>query len=187
MQREDAVAILHEMTESASLLRHARTVELVMRSLAERHGEDPGEWGNAGLLHDADYEKWPDEHPQRIVARLRELGEDKIAHAISAHYTKWGVPYDTQLSKALVATDELTGFTVACCLVRPEGIGTLRPKSVRKKFKDKGFAAKVERAEIERGLELFGVEFGEHVQAIIDALSPHAAELGIAGSVAGQD
>ena len=186
MQRDDAVAILHEMTETASLLRHARTVELVMRSLAEKHGEDPDEWGSAGLLHDADYEKWPEEHPNRIVARLRELGEEAIAHAISAHYTKWGVPYDTALSRALVATDELTGFVVACCLVRPEGIGTLQPKSVRKKFKDKAFAAKVEREEIMRGLELFGVELNEHVQAIIDALRPHAEELGIAGSAASQ-
>jgi len=181
MKRDEALAILRQMTETPSLLRHARTVEIVMRALAEKHGEDPEQWGAAGMLHDADYEKWPEEHPNRIVSRLRELGEGTIAHAVSAHYTKWQVSYDTLLSKALVATDELTGFTVACCLVRPDGIQTLEPKSVRKKLKDKSFAAKVEREEILRGCEIFGVDFLEHVGFIIRALAPHADELGIGG------
>ena len=179
MNREEAEALLFEMTETASLRRHARTVEIAMRFLAEKHGEDADEWGIAGMLHDADHEKWPEEHPNRIVARLRELGEDKIAQAISAHYTKWDVPYDTLLSKALVATDELTGFIVACCLVRPDGVMTLKPKSVKKKFKDKAFAAKVERDEIVHGLEIFGVDFADHVTDIIESLKPHAEELGI--------
>lgn len=184
MKRETALSILHEMTETASLLRHARSVEIVMRALARRHGEDEDEWGSAGMLHDADYEKWPEEHPNRIVARLRDLGEDRIAHAISAHYTKWNVPHDTLLSKALIAADELTGFTVACCLVRPDGIRSLAPKSVRKKFKDKSFAAKVERNEILRALEIYGVEFADHVGFIIAALAPHAEELGLLGHAA---
>ncbi len=180
MQRDSADAILREMTETDSLLRHARTVEIVMRALAEKHGEDPDAWGAAGLLHDADYEKWPEDHPNRIVARLREIGEDTIAHAISAHYTKWNVPYDTLMSKALVAADELTGFCVAAALVRPERIVGMKPKSVLKKFKDKAFAAKVERDEILRGCELFGVELRDQVEFIIGALTPHAEELGLA-------
>lgn len=179
LNREQADALLREMTETESLLRHARSVEISMRALARKHGEDEEEWGAAGLLHDADYEKWPEEHPSRIVARLREMGEDKVAHAISAHYTKWDVPYDTLLSKGLVAADELTGFIVACCLVRPDGIHSLQPKSVKKKFKDKKFAAKVDREEIQRALEIYGVEFGDHVDFLIHALRPHADELGI--------
>lgn len=182
MKRADALAILQEMTETASLLRHARTVELVMRSLAVKHGEDQEQWGIAGMLHDADYEKWPDEHPNRIVARLRDQGEDLIADAISAHYTSWNVPYDSLLSKALVATDELTGFAVACALVRPTGIIGMKAKSVRKKFKDAHFAAKVERDEILRGLEIFGVELSEQIEAIIAALIPHATELELTGA-----
>ena len=181
MQREDALALLYEMTETPSLRRHARTVEIVMRYMAEKHGEDPEEWGIAGMLHDADYEKWPEDHPNRIVAKLRELGEERIAHAISAHYTKWNVPYDTLLSKALIAADELTGFTVACCLVRPEGVMTLQPKSVKKRFKQRAFAAKVEREEIEKALQIYGVEFADQVTTIIEALKPHAEELELAG------
>lgn len=181
MQREAALALLHEMTATDSLRRHARTVEIAMRALAVRAGEDPDEWGIAGLLHDADYERWPDEHPQRIVARLRELGEARIAHAIAAHYTKWNVPYDTAMSRALVATDELTGFVVACALVRPDRLLGLQPKSVLKRFQEKGFAAKVEREEIRRGCELFAVTLEDHVAFLIAALRPFAAELGLAG------
>jgi predicted hydrolase (HD superfamily) len=171
-------------TETDSLRKHARAVEIVMRAAAGRYGEgkaDEESWGIAGMLHDADYEKWPEDHPNRIVAWLREQGEDEIAHAVSAHYTQWGVPHESALDKALLACDELTGFVVACCLVRPDGVESLAPKSVRKKLKDKSFAAKVERAEIQAGVELLGVELAEHVQFIIDALKPHAEELGIQG------
>ncbi len=182
MRREEALEILHEMTKGESLLRHARSVEIVMRHLAAAQGEDEDEWGAAGLLHDADYEAWPEEHPGRIVARLRELGEERIADAVAAHYTKWGRPYDSPMARALVASDELTGFLVACCLVRPGGITDLKPKSVRKKFKDRSFAAKVEREEVLRGLEIYGVEFGAHVETLIEALRPHAAELGLEGN-----
>ena len=177
MDRATAVEILHDMTKTESLRRHARTVELVMRSCAERDGGEVEAWGIAGLLHDADYEQWPEEHPNRIVVRLRELGEDEIAHAISAHYTKWNVPYDTPMSKALVASDELTGFVVACALVRPDRIAGLEPKSVLKRFKSKAFAAKVERDEIERGCAVYGVSLADHVRFVIDALRPHAEEL----------
>ena len=185
LTREEAWALLVEWTPSDALRRHARAVEISMRAAAHRYGngaEDEESWGIAGMLHDADYDTWPEEHPDRIVAWLRERGEEPIAHAISAHYTKWGVPYESQLDKALLACDELTGFIGACALVRPEGIATLTPKSVKKKLKDKGFAAKVERDEVHAGVEKLGVELGEHVQFIIEALQPHAAELGLEGS-----
>ena len=184
LTREEAWQQLCEWTLTESLRKHARAVELVMRQAAHRYGGGAGDeekFGIAGMLHDADYEQWPEEHPQRIVAWLRERGEEEIAHAISAHYTKWNVPYESALDRALLACDELTGFVVASCLVRPEGVATLTPESVRKKLKDKAFAAKVERAEITAGAELLGVDLKDHIQFIIDALRPHAQELGITG------
>ena len=132
--------------------------------------------------HDADYEQWPEEHPRRIVAWLEERGEPELAHAISAHYTKWGVEYRSDLDRALVACDELTGFLMACAYLRPDGIATLTPKSVKKKLKDRKFAAGVEREEVQAGLDLLGVELADHVQFLVAALTPHAEELGIAGS-----
>ena len=184
LSRDEAWTHLCSWTEGDALRKHARAVEVVMRAAALRYGAgeaDVESWGIAGMLHDADYEAWPEEHPARIVAWLRERGEEGIAHAISAHYTKWGVPYDSQLDKALLACDELTGFVGACALVRPEGIATLEPKSVKKKLKDKGFAAKVERDEVTAGAELLGVDLGEHIAFVIEALRPHAAELGLEG------
>jgi predicted hydrolase (HD superfamily) len=179
MTRSEARQILESMTQSASLLRHMRTVELVMEAYAEKMGEDKDTWSIAGLLHDADYEPFPEQHPNVIVAKMKELGEHDIAHAISAHYTKWGVPYETILDKALLAVDELTGFIVACAQVRPEGISTLEAKSVIKKLKDKGFAAKVDREEVYKGTELFGVELTDHISFIIEVLKRNKAELGI--------
>lgn len=181
LTREDGWRLLCEWTPGEALRRHARAVELVMRAAAARYapGEDVERWGLAGLLHDADYERWPEEHPRRIVAWLRERGEEELAHAISAHYTKWGVPHVSPLDKALLACDELTGFVGACALVRPGGITTLEAKSVLKKFKDKGFAAKVEREEIEAGVKLLGVEMGAHIQFVIDALKEFGGELGL--------
>jgi len=179
MTRTEARELLMSMTDSAALLRHMRTLEIVMEAYARHFGEDEEQWAIAGLLHDADYEKYPEQHPGIIVSRLKEMGEETIAHAISAHYTKWNVSYDTRLDKALLACDELTGFIVACCQVRPEGIGTLEPKSVIKKLKDKGFAAKVERDEVYTGAEKLGVELESHIRFIIQALLPHREELGI--------
>ena len=184
LTRDEAWRHLCEWTLTESLRKHARAVELVMRRAAHRYGGGAGDeekFGLAGMLHDADYEQWPEEHPQRIVAWLRERGEEEIAHAISAHYTKWNVPYESALDRALLACDELTGFVVAACLVRPDGVTTLTPESVRKKLKDKAFAAKVERSEITAGAELLGVELMTHIQFIIDVLRPHAEELGITG------
>lgn len=179
---------LDAWTTNPSLLTHARAVELVMRQAALRYGRgaaDQPTWAVAGLLHDADYQRWPSEHPKRIVAWLRDQGEEEIAYAISAHYTKWDVPPKSQLDKALLACDELTGLIVACCLVRPDGIASLKPKSVKKKLKDKAFAAKVDRAEIQSGIELLGVEPEDHIQFVIDALRPHAEELKLGGGPQG--
>lgn len=177
MDRSEAKGILLSMTENESLLRHARTVELVMEAYAEKFGEDKEEWAIAGMLHDADYDKYPQEHPNRIVKLLSEKGEEKIAHAISSHYTKWNVPYDTLLDKALLACDELTGFIVACSQVRPEGVETLTAKSVKKKLKQKSFAAKVERDEIQKGVELLAVDLTDHINFIVDVLNKNREEL----------
>lgn len=177
--RTEARQILSSMTQSVSLLRHMRTVELVMEAYAEKLNENKEEWAIAGILHDADYEPFPDLHPNVIVEKLKGMGEDKIAHAISAHYTKWGVAYDTTLDKALLACDELTGFIVACAQVRPEGISTLEAKSVIKKLKDKAFAAKVDRDEVYKGAELFGVDLAGHITFILYVLKANKTELGI--------
>jgi len=185
LTRDEAWQHLTSWTETDGLRKHARAVELVMRAAALQYGRgeaDVEAWGIAGMLHDADYEKWPEDHPRRSVEWLLERDEPEIAHAVSAHYTKWGVSYDTAMDKALLACDELTGFVVASCLVRPEGVRTLTPKSVKKKLKDKHFAAKVDRGEVQAGAEKLGVELAEHIQFVIDALKPHAEELGIGGS-----
>ena len=179
MTRKEAKQILFSMTNGDSLLRHARSVELVMEGYAERLNQNTEDWAIAGMLHDADYEAYPDEHPKRIVKLLEEKNEFEIAHAISAHYTKWNVPYNTLLDKALLACDELTGFIIACCHVRPEGINGLTPKSVKKKLKQKSFAAKVERDEIEKGCELINIEITTHIQNIIETLNLHKDELQI--------
>ena len=185
LARDQAWALLCEWTPSEALRIHARAVEIVMRAAAHRYGrgaDDEERFGLAGILHDADYDQWPDQHPQLIVDWLRERDENELAHAISGHYTKWGVPHESVLDKALVACDELTGFVGACALIRPEGITTLTPKSVKKKLKQKSFAAGVERTEVQAGVDLLAVELTEHVQFVIDALKPHAEELGLQGS-----
>jgi predicted hydrolase (HD superfamily) len=184
LTREKALQQLHAWTKTESLLKHARAVEIVMRKAAGRYGEVAEEevWGITGLVHDADYEQWPEEHPRRIVDWLKEQGEEKIAYAVSCHQTKWGLPPSSEMDKALLACDELAGFIVACCLVRPDGIASLAPKSVQKKLKDKAFAAKVDREIIRSGVELLGVQLRDHLQFVIDALKPHARELGIEGT-----
>jgi len=109
-----------------------------MRAAALKYGGDPDVWAITGLLHDADYDQWPEDHPQRIVDWLREQGEQEIAYAVSFHQTKWGLPPNTIMDKCLLACDELTGFIIACCLVRPEGIATLEPKSAKKEAQGQG-------------------------------------------------
>lgn len=188
LTRSEATEKLEDWTKGDSLRDHARAVEIVMRAAAAQYGEgeaDEERWGLTGYLHDADYEQWPEEHPTKIVAWLRERGETEMADAIAGHYTHWGVPRETRLARALIACDELTGFIVACALVRPEGIHTLTPKSVKKKLKNKAFAAKVDRDEVRIGMEELEVDPTEHIQFVIDALRPHAEELGIAGKALG--
>ena len=181
LTRDQALHQLQAWTTNPSLLTHARSVEIVMRAAAAKYGGDPEVWGVTGLLHDADYDQWPEDHPKRIVDWLREKGEEEIAYAVSFHQTAWNLPPKTMMDKALLACDELTGFVIACCLVRPEGIATLEPKSVKKKLKDKAFAAKVDRDIIRNSVELLGVDMDAHIQFVIDALKPHAEELGITG------
>jgi predicted hydrolase (HD superfamily) len=185
LTREQALEKLQAWTRNPSLLTHARSVEIVMRAAAGKYGGDPDQWAVTGLIHDADYDQWPDKHPRRIVDWLREQGEEEIAYAVSFHQTAWGLPAKTQLDKGLLACDELTGFVIACCLVRPDGIASLEPKSVKKKLKDKAFAAKVDREIVRSSMELLGADPDGHVQFVIEALRPHAQELGIAGKAQG--
>jgi predicted hydrolase (HD superfamily) len=182
LERDEAWALMCEWTPSKALRAHMRAVEVVMRAAAHAYGrgdEDVEGWGIAGLLHDADYEQWPQTHPDKIVAWLERAGEAEIAHAVSAHYSKWGVAHVTALDKALLACDELTGFVVACSLIRPDGITSLTPKSVKKRLKRKAFASGVERDEVALGMELLGAEPTAHIQLIIDALRQHTDELGL--------
>jgi predicted hydrolase (HD superfamily) len=182
---DQAVDKLHEWTDSPALWNHARAVEAAMRRAAHRYGAgeaDEPRWAMTGLLHDADYDRWPNEHPRLIIAWLREQGEPEIAQAVEAHFDASTIPALTTLDKALLACDELAGFVVACCVVRPDGIHSLAPSSVKKKLKDKGFAAKVNRDDVYQGAERLGVPLDEQIQLVIDALKPHAELLGIGGS-----
>lgn len=185
LNRSDALALLQEYTKSDSLLRHAYAVEQVMRKYAQKFGEDKDKWGVTGLLHDFDYEKYPtaEEHPFVGNKILKEHGyEDEILEAIMGHADYTGVPRTTLLAKTLFACDELTGFIFAVTYVRPsKSINDVKVKSVTKKLKDKGFAAKVSRADISKGIEELGIDRAEHIQFVIDALKEKAKELGLAG------
>jgi len=180
--REDAWNLLCEYTKGDSLRKHALAVEAVMRAYARRLSADEDEWGLVGMLHDFDYEMYPNppDHPMKGSEILGERGySGEIRRAILGHATYTGVPRDTLVAKALYACDELTGFVVACTLVRPNGIWDLESKSVRKKLKDKAFARTVNRDEVYEGAEEFGVDLGEHIDFIIGALREVAAEVGL--------
>jgi len=179
MNRAAARELLFEMTHTDSLRRHARTVELVMEALAKHYGEDAETWAITGLLHDADYEQFPERHPNVIVEKLQDLGEHEIAHAIAGHYTHWNVPRNTRMDKAIIAADELTGFIVAAALIRPAKIEGLTARSVLKKLKTATFAAKVDRNEVYTGAELLGWELPELITFIIDVLEGNKEELGL--------
>ncbi|MFO0892052.1 MAG: hypothetical protein U0790_23310 [Isosphaeraceae bacterium] len=184
---EQASEKLHEWTSNHALILHARAVEAAMRRAAHRHGpgaEEEERWAITGLIHDADYDRWPEDHPRRVVDWLEQQSEPEIARAVSVHFTDWGIEPVTPMEKSLLACDELAGFVMACCFVRPEGIRSLTPSSVKKKLKDKNFAAKVDRAEVQAGPARLGVTLDEQIQLVIDALTPHAEALGIAGSKA---
>lgn len=179
MDQKTALSLLREWTQGESLLRHAQTVSWVMEAYARKFGEDEELWAHTGLLHDADYEAFPQEHPHKIVEKLRSLGHPEMAYAISAHYTKWGVPYQNMLDKALLACDELTGFIIACAQVRPQKMQGMTAKSVVKKLKQQSFASKVDREEIYQGVSLLGVDLKDHIDFIIDVLQQHQNEFNL--------
>ncbi|MSR22800.1 MAG: HD domain-containing protein [Gemmatimonadetes bacterium] len=181
--RNHALALLQEWVVNGGLRAHMLAVEATVRQYARLRGVDEELWGLAGLLHDLDWERYPDEHPLRAVETLRAAGyPEEVLHAILAHRSGFtGVGPETDLDRVLLACDELSGLVVAACLVRPNGIDDLTPKSVLKKLKDRAFAAGVDREEVARGGELLGLELGVHVQNVIDGLRTVAAELRIRG------
>lgn len=182
--RDHALALLHEWVENPGLRTHMLAVEAAVRHYARMKGADPEVWGLAGLLHDLDWERFPEEHPDRAVARLEEDGyPPEVLHAIQAHRPDHtGVEPETELDRVLFACDELSGLVVACCLVRPSGVDDLTPRSVVKKLKDRAFAAGVSREEVARGIELIGLDRAEHIQNVIDGLRTEAEALGIRGA-----
>lgn len=188
--REEAVRTLEEWVENPALRGHMYAVEAAVRSYAARFGEDADAWGLAGLLHDLDWEKYPDEHPNRAVDHLRSEGySEEILQAILAHRSDFtGVEPGSKLDRTLIACDELTGLINATALVRPTGIDDLKPKSVRKKMKDATFARGVDRDDIRRGADLLGVDLDTHIQNVIDAMRAIAGDLGITGArISGND
>jgi putative nucleotidyltransferase with HDIG domain len=180
--REQAWDTLTRYTKSEPLLRHALAVEAAVRAYARKLGGDEEFWAATALLHDFDYEIHPtlDKHPQDGAAILREEGyPEELIESVLSHAEHLEMPRDTDLKKALFACDELAGFIHACGLVRPDGIETLTPKSVKKKLKQPSFAAGVHRDEVYAGAELLGVELDEHIQTVTDAMKPIAGELGL--------
>lgn len=193
MNREQAWALVTEFTESESLRRHMLAVETAMRAYAPKFDGDVERWGVVGLVHDFDYEQYPnmgDEegHPLKGAAILRERDVDEeIVQAVLAHAEELtGVKPETPMQKTLVAVDELTGFITAVTLVRPsKSILDVKPKSIRKKWKDKAFAAAVKRDEIEHATEQLGVPLDDHIQTVLEAMKADADKLGLRGSVEG--
>src|SRR2546426_1828692 len=180
--REQAWETLTRYTRSEALRRHALAVEAGTRAYARRFGEDEELWGVTALLHDFDWEIHPtlDQHPQAGAPMLREEGYPEVViEAILSHAEHLGLPRDTPLKKTLFACDELAGFIHACGLVRPDGIATLEPKSVKKKLKQPSFAAGVNRDDVYKGAEGLGVELDDHIRFVIEALRPIAPELGL--------
>jgi putative nucleotidyltransferase with HDIG domain len=188
MTRAEAWALFCEWTASESLRRHVLAVEACMRAYADRFGEDAERWGLVGLLHDLDYERFPDlhtGHPRMALAELERLGfPDDMVRAVASHADYLEVSRDSPMEKALYAVDELSGFVMACAYVRPQGIEGMTPKSVRKKMKTPAFAAAVDRDAMREGAAELGVDFDEHVAFVIAALEPHAQALGLSGSSA---
>jgi putative nucleotidyltransferase with HDIG domain len=180
--RERAWDTLSRYTKSEPLLRHALAVEAAVRAYARKLGGDEEFWGATALLHDFDYEIHPtlDKHPQDGAAILRDEGyPEELIESVLSHAEHLEMARDTDLKKALFACDELAGFIHACGLVRPDGIQTLTPKSVKKKLKQPSFAAGVHRDEVYAGAELLGVDFDEHIQTVTDAMKPISGELGL--------
>jgi len=188
MTRDEALALMHEYTPSEALRKHMYAVEAAMRAYAAKHGEDVESWGLVGLMHDFDYERYPnaahsatEEHPAHGVGILRQRGvPEPMCRAILGHATYSGVPRDTLMAKTLFGVDELCGFLVACALVRPsKSLMDLEVSSVKKKLKDKAFARGVNRDEVRQGAEEMGVELDQHIQFVLEALRPMEKTLGL--------
>jgi putative nucleotidyltransferase with HDIG domain len=180
--RERAWETLTKYTQSEALRRHARAVEASVGFYARKLGEDEEFWRATALLHDFDYELHPtlDKHPQDGAPILREEGyPESLVAAVLSHAEHLSMPRDTPLKKTLFACDELSGFVHACGLVRPDGIETLEPKSVRKKLKQPSFAAGVHRDEVYRGAEELGIDLDEHIANVVEAMRPVAGKLGL--------
>ena len=187
MTRDEALALLKEYTKSESLIKHALAVEAAMRHYAQHFGENAETWGLTGLIHDFDYERWPNppDHTREGARILRERGVDEeVVGAILSH-AQWNwdeYPLDRPIRRALFAVDELCGFITAVAYVRPEKLSGMAPSSVRKKMKQKSFAAAVKREDIENGAQLLGLPLDEHIQHAITAMQGIAGELGLAAA-----
>jgi putative nucleotidyltransferase with HDIG domain len=182
MNREDAWSLLCQYTKSENLRRHALAVEACMRAYARKFGEDEEKWGIAGLLHDFDYELYPNapDHPLKGSEILANLGyPEDMRRAILAHADYTGVPRDTLMAKSLFACDELAGFITACALVRPDRIQGLEPSSVRKRMKDKAFARAVRREDIIQGAQELGVDTNDHIALCISAMREIGEQIGL--------
>src|SRR4051812_20394022 len=181
--RDDAWALFCEWTESESLRKHALAVEAGMLAYADRYGEDQEMWAVTGLVHDLDYERYPDldsGHPRYALKELEGRGYPRdVIDAVAGHADFLGVPRETLMAKTLYAVDEMSGFVSACALVRPTGIEGMKPKSVKKKLKQPSFAAAVNRDEVQRGIDQLGVDQDEHIALIIEALAERSDELGL--------
>jgi putative nucleotidyltransferase with HDIG domain len=183
--RDEAWTLVQEWIQSDSLRKHLLGVEAGMRAYARRYGEEEELWAVTGLVHDLDYERFPDletGHPRKALEELERLDyPPEVIDAVAGHATFLGVPRETRMAKALFAVDELSGFIAACALVRPTGIHGMKPKSVKKKLKQPSFAAGVDRDEVRQGVEELGVDLDEHLSFLIEAMEEHADELGLAG------
>jgi putative nucleotidyltransferase with HDIG domain len=190
MNRADAFALLNEYVKDQGLVRHMLCVEAAMRAYARKLSQDEETWGVVGLLHDFDYERWPDapHHPLKGSEILRERGyPEEVIYAILSHADYLtDYPRTHLLDKALYACDELAGLITAAALVRPNGVTDLTASSVRKKMKSKGFAKGVKREDVERGAADFGVDLAEHIQFCIDAVKPLAKDLGLDRGAGGE-
>jgi len=179
--RAEAWTLLCEWTQSDSLRRHMLAVEAAMRAYAPRFEGDPELWGLTGLLHDLDYERYPDlgdGHPRHGIRELEARGyPPELVRAVASHADFMGVPRETPMEKALFAVDELCGFILACAYVRPEGLVGMTPKSVKKKMKTPAFAAAVSRDDLREGAQELGVDFDEHLETVIAALAARREDL----------
>ena len=191
MDRAEAFALLNEYVKDQSLVRHMLAVEAAMRAYARKLGEDEEKWGLVGLLHDFDYERWPNppDHPLKGAEILRQRGyPEDVIYAIKSHADYLtDCPRVRPIEKALYACDELAGLITATAILRPTGITDLTASSVKKKMKAKGFARSISREDIERGAADFGVDLTEHIQFEIDAMKPIAAELGLERGASGEE